>query len=119
MKAIRTEAQLTSFRSRADGSVGFAGVTPEMSSSEKVALFDLQNVLCELLIYPKDAKDAEVVEVRKSMEGKSPATRLRGVIFVLWKQEDPKQEEAFEVYYSRMMEKVIEWVKRKIDDNSK
>jgi hypothetical protein len=117
MKAIRTEAQLTSFRSRADGSVGFSGVTPEMSSSEKVALFDLQNVLCELLVYPKDTKDAEVLEVRKEMEGKSPASRLRAIIFVYWKQSDPNQQEAFEAFYSRMMEKVIEWVRRKIDAN--
>jgi hypothetical protein len=114
MKAIRTEAQLTSFRSRADGSVGFSGCTPEMSSAEKVALFDLQNVLCELLIYPKDAKDADVIEVRKEMEGKSPASRLRAVIFILWKQAGEK--EAFELFYSTQMEKIIAWVKLKIDN---
>lgn len=113
MKAIRTEAQFTRFSSRADGSVGFGGCTPEMSSTEKVALFDLHNVLCEVLIYPKDAKDAEVVEVRKEMEGKSPSTRLRAVIFVLWKQEG--EREAFEMYYSQMMDRIIEWVKKKID----
>jgi muconolactone delta-isomerase len=115
MKAIRTECQLTSFRSRSDGSVGFSGVTPEMSSQEKVALFDLQNVLVEMLVYPKDSKDAEVVEVRKEIEGKSPATRLRGVLFLLWKQSGEK--EAFEMFYSQQMEKVIEWVKRKLDAN--
>lgn len=113
MKAIRTEAQLTSFRSRSDGSIGFSGVTPEMSSQEKVALFDLQNVLVEILVYPKDEKDADVLEVRKELEGKSPATRLRAVIFILWKQAGEK--EAFELYYSQMMEKIIEWVKKKID----
>jgi hypothetical protein len=115
MRAIRTEAQLTSFRSRGDGGVGFSGVTPEMSSTEKVALFDLQNVLVELLVYPKDEKDSEVIEVRKEMEGKSPGTRLRAVIFVLWKQTD--QTEAFEMFYSRFMEKIIEWVRKKIDAN--
>ena len=113
MKAIRTEAQLTSFRSRSDGSVGFSGVTPEMSSNEKVALFDLQNVLCEVLIYPKDSKDADVIEVRKEMEGKSPASRLRAVIFILWKQAGEK--EAFELFYSVQMEKIIAWIKKKID----
>lgn len=113
MKAIRTEAQLTSFRSRADGSVGFNGVTPEMTSAEKVALFDLQGVLVEMLIYPKDSKDAEVIEVRKEMEGKTPCQRLRGVLFLLWKSTGEK--EAFEMFYSQQMEKVIEWVKRKLD----
>ena len=113
MKAIRTEVQLTSFRSRSDRSVGFSGVTPEMSSEEKVALFDLQDVLCEMLIFPKDEKDADVVEVRKEMEGKSPSTRLRAVIFILWKQEGEK--EAFELYYSQQMDRIIAWVKKKID----
>lgn len=113
MKAIRTEAQLTSFRSRSDGSVGFSGVTPEMSSAEKVALFDLQNVHVEMLVYPKDAKDADVIEVRKEMEGKTPCQRLRGVLFVLWKKEGEK--EAFEAFYSIHMEKLIELCKRKID----
>lgn len=113
MKAIRTEAQLTSFRSRSDRSVGFSGVTPEMTSPEKVALFDLQNVVVEMLIYPKDAKDSDVVEVRKEMEGKSPQQRLRAVLFVLWKQMG--ETEAFELFYSAQMERIIEWVKRKID----
>lgn len=118
MKAIRTEAQLTSFRSRADGSVGFSGVTPEMSSNEKVALFDLQNVLCELLVYPKDAKDAEVLEVRREMEGKSPQSRLRAVIFVWWKLSHlpaANTQATFEAFYSMQMEKIIEGVKRKIE----
>lgn len=113
MKAIRTEAQLTSFRSRADGSVGFGGVTPEMTSAEKVALFDLQGVLVEMLVYPKDSKDSEVVEIYREMDGKTPCQRLRGVLFVLWKQQGEK--ESFEAFYSQHMEKVIEWVKRKLD----
>ena len=116
MKAIRTEAQLTSFRSRADGSVGFSGVTPEMSSNEKVALFDLQNVLVELLVYPKDAKDSDVLEVRKELEGKSPQSRLRAVMFVWWKMGAGEASElTFEAFYSTNMEKIIEGVKRKIE----
>lgn len=85
-----------------------------MSSTEKVALFDLQNVLVEMLIYPKDSKDSEVVEIHKEMEGKTPGQRLRAVLFILWKKQGEKQ--AFELFYSLMMEKIIEWVKRKLDN---
>lgn len=113
MKAIRTEAQLTSFRARSDRSVGFSGVTPEMSAAEKVALFELQNVLVEMVVFPKDEKDPDVLEVKREMEGKTPCQRLRGCIFVLWKAEGEK--EAFELFYSQQMEKIIEWIKRKID----
>jgi hypothetical protein len=113
MKAIRTEAQLTSFRARSDRSVGFSGVTPELSSSEKAAMFDLQNLLVELVIFPKDDHEGEMLDVEKEMEGKTPSQRLRACLFVLWKAAGEK--EAFELYYSQQMEKIIEWVKRKID----
>ena len=36
------------------------------------------------------------------------------MIFILWKQEGEK--EAFELFYSQMMEKIIAWVKLKIDN---
>jgi hypothetical protein len=113
MKAIRTEAQLTSFRARADRSLGFSGVTPELSSAEKAAMFDLQNLLVELVIFPKDDHDGNITEIKKEMEGKTHAQRLRACLFVLWKEEGEK--EAFELFYSQQMEKIIEWVKRKID----
>ncbi len=113
MRAIRTEAQLTSFRSRADHGVGFSGVTPELTATEKCALFDLQNVLVEMLVYPKDAKDAEVVEVRKELDGKTYSQRLRGVLFLLWKQEGEKDN--FETFYAFRMERLIDQVKLKLD----
>lgn len=113
MRAIRTEAQLTSFRSRADRGVGFSGVTPEMTDQEKCALFNLQNVLVEMLVYPKDAKDADVVEVKKEMDGKTHSQRLRAVLFVLWKQEGEK--EPFEVFYGAKMERLIDQIKTKLE----
>jgi hypothetical protein len=113
MKAIRTEAQLTSFRSRSDRSVGFSGVTPEMSSQEKCALFDLQNVLVEMLVYPKDVKDAEVVDVGKEIDGKSATQRQRGVIFLIWKRRG--EEGAFEAYYALRMEQNIEKLKSELE----
>ena len=113
MKAVRVEVICTSFRSRSDGSMGISLVTPELSVPEKVSLMELHNVLAEALIYPKDQKDAEVLEVRKEMEGKSPASRLRAVLFVLWKQSGEK--EAFEMFYASKMEKLISAIKVKID----
>lgn len=104
---------MTSFRSRSDRGVGFSGVTPEMSDKEKCALFNLQNVLVELLVYPKDAKDAEVVEVRKELDGKTHSQRLRAVLFLLWKQEG--EEGQFEAFYATRMERLIDQIKLKLD----
>ena len=86
-----------------------------MSASEKVALFELHNLLVEILIYPKDTKDAECIEVHKEMEGKTPGQRLRAVLFVLWKKKGQPEMFTFESFYSTQMEKIIEWVKQKID----
>jgi hypothetical protein len=111
-KALRFECQLTSFSSRADRSLGFRGVTPELNNEEKVALMNLQNVLLDVILSPKDTPDADILEVNKPMIHKSPAQRMRSVIFLLWKQTD--EEETFDTYYLKMMEKIIDWLKAKL-----
>jgi len=111
-KALRFEALMTGFSSRADHSLSFRGVTPELSTVEKVALMGLQNVLCEMLMFPKDEKDVDVLKIEKEVVHKSPSQRLRSVIFLLWKQ--TKEELPFEVYYATTMEKIIDHLKSKL-----
>ena len=73
---------MTGFSSRVDQSLSFRGVTPELSTEEKVALMGLQNVLCECLLFPKDEKDVDIMKVEKEVIHKSPSQRLRSVIFL-------------------------------------
>lgn len=113
MKAIRTEAQLTSFRSRADGSIGFSGVTPEMSSTEKCVLFDLQNVLVEMVILPKDEKDPELVVVKTELGQKTASQRIRAILFLLWRQHGSEGE--FNSYYAKRTEGILDWLKLELD----
>lgn len=113
MKAIRCESIITSFRSRADGSLGANFVTPELSVPEKVSFMELQGILTEMLIYPKDAKDADVVEVKKEIDSKTHSQRLRGALFILWKQEGEKEN--FEAFYAGKMERLIDQIKLKLD----
>lgn len=114
--AIRCEAQLTGFSSRVDGSLGFRGVTPELSSKEKANFMDLQGLLVELLIIPKDEKDAELVEVKGEIDCKSPSQRLRAVLFIYFKEHQKRGlKETFDTFYARHVEKLIEYVKTKID----
>jgi hypothetical protein len=111
-KALRFEALMTGFSSRVDRSLGFRGVTPELSTEEQVALMGLQNVLCEILMFPKDEKDVEVIKVEKEIIHKSPSQRLRSVIFLLWKQTG--EELPFEVFYVQKMDHIIEALKAKL-----
>lgn len=112
-KAIRVEVQFTGFSSRADGSLGFRGVTPELSTDEKVAMMDLQGLLVDMMAYPKEDRDAELVEVKKDIDCKSPSQRLRSVLFLLYKQSEDSS--TFQIFYDRHMEKLINHVKAKLD----
>ena len=117
LRAIRTPAQLSGFRTRADGSMGFTCVTPEISTEEKVALMELDRMLVELLIYPNDEKDVEVVNITKTMDCKTPSQRLRAVLFLWYKQS--KDTGTFQAFYDRKMEMIINSCKAKLDGDPK
>lgn len=116
-KAIRCEVQLTSFTSRADGSLGVRLVTPELNSEEKVAFMNLQNLLVDALFYPKEERDAEVIEVKKDLDCKSQSQRLRSVLFLLYQQN--KENCTFLVFYERYIERFINHIKIKLDEDPK
>lgn len=88
-----------------------------MTAGEKVALMELQGLLVEALFIPKDEKDAELVEVKGEMDCKSPSQRLRAVLFIFFKdqQKHKNLKETFDTFYARHLEKLIEYVKTKID----
>ena len=117
MQAIKLEAIFTGFSSRVDGSLSFRGSTPELSVPEKVAMMSLQGVLAEVLIYPKEEKNVDVVDVTTGLEHKTPSQRMRAVLFLLWKE--AKTDEPFETFYGRRMQAIIEWLKTKLPDERK
>jgi cysteine synthase len=114
MKAIVLTAIITGFSSKADKSLSFRGVTPELTSVEKVALMDLQGANVRLLIEPLDYETDGKVEVKAEVETKTPSERLRAVLFVLYKHENPN--ETFATFYTAKIEKVIEHVKSKLPE---
>ena len=77
-------------------------------------ILGLHGLPVSILIKPITDGEIETVEVGKPKETKSPSTRLRGVLFILWKQGG--QVEPFESYYATQMEKLIEHYKTKIKD---
>ena|SRR6185503_17139611 len=112
------QCQFTRFSSRVDGSVGFAGTTPELQSKEKCALFDLQNLNCRILIEPQDFQTDGKVEVKSVLSEKSPSTRLRNCLFVLFRQLTTKgkiEATNFDLWYLEQMNRIIEDVKSQLD----
>jgi hypothetical protein len=62
------------------------------------------------LIQPEDI--ADLPELKREEDGKSPAQRLRATLFVLFNQEKP--EGGFELFYQQHMQKLIDFVKNKL-----
>ena len=118
MKAIVTPIILTSFSSKVDGSLGFRGTTPELSTVEKVALMDLQGKNVRALFEPVDYSTDGKLEIKNSLGTKTPSERLRAVLFVLFKQlsESGKTgSKTFDEFYLHQMETVIQSYKEQLN----
>ena len=81
---------------------------------EKVAMMSLQGLLTEVLIYQKEEKNVDVVEVTTGLEHKTPSQRMRAILWLLWKE--AKTDEPFETFYSKRMEGLISWLKTKLEN---
>lgn len=112
-KAIETSLIIQRFSSRVDGSLSFSAVTPELTSEEKVAFMNLQNLNLKGMFYPDGVKDAPLVKVDKDIEQKTHSQRLRNVMFKCWEQEKNIE---FEEYYRQQMERLIDLYKSKLND---
>lgn len=112
MKAIRFNGIMTRYGSRADGGLGLTLVTPELTKEQRSEVEELKGINLDVLLNPLDYKVEETYEIDKEAGQKSLSERLRGVIFIFWKEHRIKEE--FEAYYRRAMEKKIQEIKDKI-----
>lgn len=118
MRALVTDAIFTSFTSKTDRSLSARLTTPELSSAEKAAFMDLQNLNVRLLIEPKDYSSDGKVEVKNLLGTKSPSERLRRVLFVLWKQlcaSGKLKDKSYDLFYVEQMERLIEAFKQELE----
>lgn len=113
MKAIKTQIQINSIRSKVDGSLGLTMETPELRNEEKVAFMELQNIPCNILIEPIDIPSEDILEVDKGAGEKTPSQRLRAIIFRFWKDKGIGGD--FEIYYRKSVNKVISDISEKLN----
>ena len=113
MKTIKTNAVITSFRSKVDKSLSFTTHTPELTSKEKATFMDLQGASVAMLIEPLDETPKGIEKIDKDLETKTKSQRLRSVLYVYWKQTGQKDSK-FEDFYNEKMEKLIEHYKSKL-----
>lgn len=113
MKAIKTNAIITSITAKQDRSLGLRVATPELTPEEKVEFMGLQGINTIMLITPMDSAPAEIMKVKGEMNSKSQGQRIRAVLFLIWKQEG--EPGTFEEYYHTKTEQYIEFLKGKLD----
>lgn len=114
MQAIIIDhAEIGTVSSRADGSIAFRVITPELRPSEAGAVCGWHGKACRVTITPdEDAVPDDAIEVRTERDMKTPGQRLRAVLYVLWKEEERK--EPFEDYYKRSIEFAIDHFKKRL-----
>lgn len=113
MKAVTCPIIITACSTRADGSIGLRLSTPELKPEEKTVFFELQGQQLKMLLQPDANGPLEMKEVKNAFEHKTPGQRLRAVLFILWKQSGAQGD--FEDFYRRQMEKLIDYVKTKLE----
>ena len=72
----------------------------------------LQGLNLKMLIEPLD-DPGEMMEVQKEVETKTQAQRIRGVLFLIWRQEGEKG--SFNDFYQTTTEKWLDKLKERLE----
>jgi len=113
---ITLPTSLNPISRRKDKSVKLSFETRELDSTELMTLMALEGQEMWLILSPNE-NDAEIPLENAELDTKSPAQRLRSVLYVLY-QQDMKENKfvgLFETFYKERMEKLIELIKNKLD----
>lgn len=113
MRTIETPFIITGISSKVDGSLSVRGTTPELSSLEKTAFFDLQNLNLIATLKPIE-EPSEEIKVDKDLEEKPLHVRLRNTLYVLWDKKYKDSYPDFESFYKSKMNRWIEDLKETI-----
>lgn len=103
---------------RKDGSAKLTFDTRELSAEEIFTIMSLRHTEGWLCFSPNENDVSDIPEQSAEVDEKSPSERLRNVMFVWYKQETKANRFVglFETFRKEKMEKIIEGVKSKLND---
>jgi len=118
MKAISGILELKRVSPLTDRSATISLGTGELSPEELVAWVELMGSNVRVLVEPADTAPTARAEMQHEPGHKTPAQRLRSVLFVAWRQrfEGAEDKPQFDDYYRNRMERLIDGVKEELDD---
>lgn len=118
MKKILTTGTLTSYRPRTDGSFNITVNIQIPSKEQKGVIDDLFQQ--EVIVYLREGSEAskEEIDIIDDMDlelgnNKTPSTRQRNTLYVLWQQQ-PEGFTDFKDFYKFKMEQIITHLKSKL-----
>lgn len=117
-KTIRTQTQITSLRALTDGSLSLTVHSPELTSKQKAAFMDLQNVICDTTFKPEELSSDKILRVNKSKDTRSASERLLKTLYAYWATRKDRGDdvEDFDQYYRKFMGKIISNLQIKLDE---
>jgi len=118
MNKILKQVSLDSVRRKKDKSISLTFITTTEQTSEELMELDKLTDQSGIVYFKASGtllqeEIDELDNVDIELEGKTKSQRLRGVLFVYWKQLDLHVD--FKEFYSIQMEKFIEGIKSKLD----
>ena len=127
-KTIVFEGGVDNIRTLADNSLRVSLGTPELSPETVGNLYSILKqpgfvVLSTQPISQKQIDAVEAASIDMEFDTKTPAQRMRGVLYRLWEQTSPKEKNEegntqyveFELFYTRKMIEIINHLKSKLD----
>lgn len=112
-KVFQAPAILTRISALSDGGLSLGFHTNELKLEDKSTALSFQGKFGYLLFRENEFSDADIPDTDAPDEDRSPSQRLRGALFVLWKQRGEKSD--FESFYRTMMDRAIKRVKNLLD----
>lgn len=112
-KIFTAPAILTRVAYLRDGGLSLGFSTNELTAAEKVLVSEYHNQFGTVAFRQGDIAAEDIPASDASDEGKTPSQRLRGVLYVYWKQRGVSGD--FEAYYRKWIEGEIEKVKAKLE----
>jgi len=111
-------AQLEGVRTRKDRTLHLGFGTQELEPAKAGALLSISQQLCYLAVKVEPFSKAEsdmIADLKADIEltAKTPAQRLRGVLYRLWEQTSDGDD--FPLFYEREMHRITEHYKTKLE----
>jgi hypothetical protein len=113
---LKVPSQISKVETVSDGGLKLTVHTQELTPANKSEVMELHNQIGWFVFSVTNIEASDIPDEPVEFEGqKTYSERLRNVLFVLHEKQGGKPED-FEAYRARIMEKLINQYKAKIDD---